>query len=181
MRCEQGSRPIHQINEMADIKVGCKMDIFRPAKLKLRYALVSAITTEKYIWFDVIQINYDPQALLLAILKASGQDDENLIPLSVFRFLQWLGYINSFLNPLIYAKFNREFRLPFRLILLCQCRDMNARLRSAAFSAQYGLPTGGSRRMSSTNRSASNRVNRRSLLERTSIQRPQPSATQARL
>ncbi|KAF8572454.1 hypothetical protein P879_00070 [Paragonimus westermani] len=90
-------------------------------------------------------------------------------------------YINSFLNPLIYAKFNREFRLPFRLILLCQCRDMNARLRSAAFSAQYGLPTGGSRRMSSTNRSVSNRVNRRSLLERPSTQRPQPSATQARL
>ncbi|KAF5406183.1 Serotonergic GPCR [Paragonimus heterotremus] len=118
--------------------------------------------------------------LLLAILKASGHDDENLVPLSVFRFLQWLGYINSFLNPLIYAKFNREFRLPFKLILLCQCRNMNARLRSAAFSAQYGLPTGGSRRVSSTNRSVSSRVNRRSLLERTSIQRPQPSATQDR-
>ena len=32
-------------------------------------------------------------------------------------FLVWLGYINSFLNPIIYTIFNAEFRRAFRKIL----------------------------------------------------------------
>ncbi|CAH8452737.1 unnamed protein product [Schistosoma turkestanicum] len=86
--------------------------------------------------------------LLLALLSAAGYNTENLIPVGVFRFLQWLGYVNSFLNPLIYAKFDREFRGPFKMILLCHCRNINARLRAAHYSAQYGLPSSSSKRQS---------------------------------
>ncbi|VEL12510.1 unnamed protein product [Protopolystoma xenopodis] len=45
------------------------------------------------------------------------------------------------MNPVIYAKFNREFRTPFRQILLCHCRSINARLRSETYAAQFGLPS----------------------------------------
>ncbi|CAH8457442.1 unnamed protein product [Schistosoma curassoni] len=86
--------------------------------------------------------------LLLALLSAAGYNTANMIPVSVFRFLQWLGYVNSFLNPLIYAKFDREFRGPFKMILLCHCRNINARLRAVHYSAQYGLPSSSSKRQS---------------------------------
>jgi len=35
----------------------------------------------------------------------------------LFSFLVWLGYINSFLNPVIYTIFNGEFRRAFQRIL----------------------------------------------------------------
>ncbi|KAL4715731.1 hypothetical protein ACJJTC_006310 [Scirpophaga incertulas] len=38
---------------------------------------------------------------------------------TVFILTTWLGYINSFLNPVIYTIFNPEFRKAFRKILSC--------------------------------------------------------------
>ncbi|CAG9135526.1 unnamed protein product [Plutella xylostella] len=38
---------------------------------------------------------------------------------TVFILTTWLGYINSFLNPVIYTIFNPEFRKAFRKILKC--------------------------------------------------------------
>ncbi|KAG6464680.1 hypothetical protein O3G_MSEX014668 [Manduca sexta] len=38
---------------------------------------------------------------------------------TVFILTTWLGYINSFLNPVIYTIFNPEFRKAFRKILHC--------------------------------------------------------------
>lgn len=39
----------------------------------------------------------------------------------LFSFFTWLGYINSFLNPVIYTIFNPEFRKAFRRILTEPC------------------------------------------------------------
>lgn len=39
-----------------------------------------------------------------------------------FSLFQWLGYINSFLNPVIYTIFNQEFRKAFRKLLTEPCR-----------------------------------------------------------
>nr|QQY02545.1 5-hydroxytryptamine receptor 1A-1 [Cryptocotyle lingua] len=111
--------------------------------------------------------------LLLALLKAGKIKTDGLVPKAAFQFLQWLGYINSSLNPLIYAKFNQEFRSPFKMILLCQCRNINARLRSAAFSAQYGLSSSASHR-TSLHHSTSSRLNRRSRLDSTTSGRRRP-------
>lgn len=36
-------------------------------------------------------------------------------------FLTWLGYLNSFLNPIIYTIFNIEFRKAFAKILSDYC------------------------------------------------------------
>ncbi|CAF3591430.1 unnamed protein product [Rotaria sordida] len=43
--------------------------------------------------------------------------------------LLWFGYSSSMLNPLIYSKFNREFRTPFREIIYCRCRGLNEKIR----------------------------------------------------
>lgn len=50
----------------------------------------------------------------------------------------WLGYFNSFLNPLIYARFNRDFRTPFKEILCFRCKGINSRIRSESYVEQYG-------------------------------------------
>jgi 5-hydroxytryptamine receptor 7 len=60
------------------------------------------------------------------------------VPDSVSSVFLWLGYANSFLNPLIYARFNRDFRRPFKDILLLRCRGINERVRSERYVEQYG-------------------------------------------
>jgi dopamine receptor D2 len=39
----------------------------------------------------------------------------------LFSFFVWLGYMNSFLNPVIYTIFNMEFRRAFKKILQNPC------------------------------------------------------------
>ena len=34
----------------------------------------------------------------------------------------WLGYMNSFVNPIIYTIFNAEFRRAFKSLLRCECK-----------------------------------------------------------
>nr|CUU00478.1 hypothetical transcript [Hymenolepis microstoma] len=50
------------------------------------------------------------------------------------------GYVNSTLNPLIYAIFNREFRRPFWELLTCHCLNINARLRERRYQHEYRPP-----------------------------------------
>ena len=37
-----------------------------------------------------------------------------------FQLTTWLGYVNSFINPVIYTIFNMEFRKAFKRILTCK-------------------------------------------------------------
>ncbi|KAK2157107.1 hypothetical protein LSH36_198g01016 [Paralvinella palmiformis] len=60
------------------------------------------------------------------------------IPQWLHSLFLWLGYANSFLNPVIYARFNREFRTPFKEILLFRCMDIDHRLRMEMYTEQYG-------------------------------------------
>jgi len=81
---------------------------------------------------------------ILALIKALLGDES--IPPWLSSILLWLGFANSFLNPIIYARFNREFRTPFKEILLGRCRGINVRMRSESYTEQYGEgASGGSR------------------------------------
>lgn len=51
------------------------------------------------------------------------------VPGWVDSVLLWFGYSSSMLNPVIYSKFNREFRTPFREIMCCRCRGLNDKIR----------------------------------------------------
>lgn len=49
--------------------------------------------------------------------------NRELIPSHVFRLLNWLGYINSGLNPIIYCR-SKEFRTAFKSLLGCPWLQM---------------------------------------------------------
>ncbi|XP_053480378.1 adrenoceptor beta 3a [Ictalurus furcatus] len=49
--------------------------------------------------------------------------NRTLIPSNIFRLLNWLGYINSGLNPIIYCR-SKEFRTSFKSLLGCPWMQM---------------------------------------------------------
>lgn len=71
---------------------------------------------------------------ILAIVKPITLPNDKTIGVYVPQWLNslllWLGYFNSALNPVIYARFNREFRRPFIEILCCRCKGINEKLRN---------------------------------------------------
>ena len=73
---------------------------------------------------------------ILALIKPLSQD--SYIPLWLSSLFLWLGYANSLLNPIIYARFNRDFRTPFKHILQCHIRDINVRIRTENYTEQFG-------------------------------------------
>jgi len=76
---------------------------------------------------------------VLALIKPFCPETSECIPHWLGALFLWLGYANSFLNPIIYARFNREFRTPFKEILLLRCRGINTRLRTETYAEQFGL------------------------------------------
>ncbi len=54
---------------------------------------------------------------VLALARPFVSQPDLVIPRWLSSLFLWLGYANSFLNPVIYATTNKDFRLPFREIL----------------------------------------------------------------
>jgi len=75
---------------------------------------------------------------ILALIKPFCDEPAQCIPHWLSSLFLWLGYANSFLNPIIYARFNRDFRTPFKHILQCHVYDINTRLRSENYAEQFG-------------------------------------------
>uniref|UniRef100_H2YI91 G-protein coupled receptors family 1 profile domain-containing protein n=1 Tax=Ciona savignyi TaxID=51511 RepID=H2YI91_CIOSA len=48
---------------------------------------------------------------------------QDCIPLWLVRFVLWLGYLNSALNPLIYIGFSPDLRETFRFLICCKCTN----------------------------------------------------------
>lgn len=65
---------------------------------------------------------------------------EDAIPDAVSALFLWLGYVNSLLNPIIYATLNRDFRKPFQEILFFRCSNLNHMMREEFYHSQYGDP-----------------------------------------
>ncbi|XP_040293595.1 beta-1 adrenergic receptor [Bufo bufo] len=59
----------------------------------------------------------------------------NLIPDKLFLFLNWLGYINSIFNPIIYCR-SPDFRKAFKRLLCC-LRKADRRLHASADLSRY--------------------------------------------
>ncbi|CAF0829490.1 unnamed protein product [Brachionus calyciflorus] len=76
-------------------------------------------------------------ALLKPISVGNGLSVGDYIPQWLDLFLLWLGYFNSALNPMIYARFNREFRSPFIEILCFRCCGINEKLRDKERRKMY--------------------------------------------
>jgi 7 transmembrane receptor (rhodopsin family) len=74
---------------------------------------------------------------VVAIVRPFCSRPEICVPHWIDVTLLWLGYTNSLLNPIIYVRFNRDFRVPFRHIVRCHVIDLNFRLRAERFAEQY--------------------------------------------
>ncbi|OAF71998.1 Beta-3 adrenergic receptor [Intoshia linei] len=61
-----------------------------------------------------------------------------IVPKFVSSLLLWIGYSNSLFNPIIYVSFNREFREPFKHILLCHCMGLNERIKHQGYAQKFG-------------------------------------------
>lgn len=77
-------------------------------------------------------------ALLKPIFATIWKKNSIVVPEWLDLLTLWLGYINSTLNPGLYAVFNRDFRIPFREILCCRCSNIKHVLRSETFLEIYG-------------------------------------------
>ncbi|CAB3227636.1 unnamed protein product [Arctia plantaginis] len=75
---------------------------------------------------------------LLALIRPFVREDA--IPDAVSAIFLWLGYLNSLLNPVIYATLNRDFRKPFQEILFFRCTNLNLMMREEFYHSQYGDP-----------------------------------------
>ncbi|WKY16027.1 hypothetical protein Q1695_001031 [Nippostrongylus brasiliensis] len=60
------------------------------------------------------------------------------VPYWLDGFCLWLGYSNSTLNPAIYCKYNKDFRVPFREMLACRCATLQHVMRQQSFTSRYG-------------------------------------------
>jgi 5-hydroxytryptamine receptor 7 len=67
--------------------------------------------------------------LYLHITGLAGEQKHINAPAWLDSVLLWFGYSSSMLNPIIYSKFNREFRTPFREIMYCRCKGINEKIR----------------------------------------------------
>uniref|UniRef100_A0A0N4ZAD4 G_PROTEIN_RECEP_F1_2 domain-containing protein n=1 Tax=Parastrongyloides trichosuri TaxID=131310 RepID=A0A0N4ZAD4_PARTI len=72
---------------------------------------------------------------IMALLKSFKLVDA---PVWLDNLILWLGYSNSMLNPLIYCKYNSEFRVPFREMLCCRFRTLKSVVRHESFTKKYG-------------------------------------------
>uniref|UniRef100_A0AC34F0Y5 G-protein coupled receptors family 1 profile domain-containing protein n=1 Tax=Panagrolaimus sp. ES5 TaxID=591445 RepID=A0AC34F0Y5_9BILA len=73
---------------------------------------------------------------IFALLKSQKIIVE--IPKWIDDLALWLGYSNSMLNPIIYCKYNRDFRLPFREMLCCRFQTIQNVIRRESFKSQFG-------------------------------------------
>ena len=82
---------------------------------------------------------------ILAVFKpiplGNGFYVADYVPKWLDSILLWLGYFNSALNPMIYARFNREFRRPFVEILCFRCKGINDKLRDEDRKKMYAIET----------------------------------------
>ena len=74
---------------------------------------------------------------ILALIRPFEHVD---IPPILLSITNWVGYFSSCLNPFIYARYNRDFRLPFKLFLTCHCQKetINLHIRQVNYYDLYG-------------------------------------------
>jgi hypothetical protein len=91
---------------------------------RISFSLVYCLVCFLVCWLPFFVLNN----LVNAIVKLSRKSPAWLIPDVTLSLCVWLGYINSFLNPIIYTIFNLEFRKAFAKILSSSCQFTRASL-----------------------------------------------------
>lgn len=74
----------------------------------------------------------------VTLIRALFCSKECFIPGWLESLVLWLGYANSTLNPLLYAKYNKDFRIPFREMLCCRFSTLQSVLRMEEYLETFG-------------------------------------------
>ncbi|KAI1299274.1 5-hydroxytryptamine receptor [Halotydeus destructor] len=93
------------------------LDAKRERKAAKTLAIITGVFVICWLPFFIV-------ALFLPLCGATCH-----MPKIVFSFFQWLGYINSMLNPIIYTIFSPDFRVAFQRILLGRKTPTRSRCR----------------------------------------------------
>lgn len=111
-----------------------------PHQKKLRFQLAKErkASTTLGIIMSAFIICWLPFFVLAIIRPFVG---EGTIPDAMSTLFLWLGYLNSLLNPIIYATLNKDFRKPFQEILFFRCTNLNHMMREDFYHSQYGDPS----------------------------------------
>lgn len=117
-------------------------DLLHPAvthnkKLRFQLAKERKASTTLGIIMSAFIICWLP-FFVLALIRPFVEEDA--IPDAISAIFLWLGYLNSLLNPIIYATLNRDFRKPFQEILFFRCSNLNHMMREEFYHSQYGDP-----------------------------------------
>ncbi|XP_078664725.1 alpha-2 adrenergic receptor-like [Branchiostoma floridae x Branchiostoma belcheri] len=86
------------------VKVGCMSMIGRPTAPNLKQE------TRLNMVIGLVMGTFAACWLPFFVVYPLSVVTESFVPAILFKFCFWLGYCNSFLNPIIYTAFNQDFR-----------------------------------------------------------------------
>lgn len=111
-----------------------------PHQKKLRFQLAKErkASTTLGIIMSAFVCCWLPFFILALVRPFLGEQFQ--IPPTLSSVFLWLGYLNSMLNPIIYATLNKDFRKPFQEILYFRCSSLNLMMREDFYHSQYGEP-----------------------------------------
>ncbi|XP_037025742.1 5-hydroxytryptamine receptor 1-like [Bradysia coprophila] len=111
-----------------------------PHQKKLRFQLAKErkASTTLGIIMSAFTVCWLPFFILALVRPFLGEQFQ--IPPTLSSVFLWLGYLNSMLNPIIYATLNKDFRKPFQEILYFRCSSLNLMMREDFYHSQYGEP-----------------------------------------
>jgi hypothetical protein len=64
--------------------------------------------------------SYDETNLVNVLSSKAAAPQKPEIPVIIDEFCLWLGYVNSFINPFLYAFYNSAFRRGMRRLIVCK-------------------------------------------------------------